>query len=79
MKQFSAKDISRNAGDLWMSATVGPVAITKHRKPRFVVMSYDQYTALVGESTQVSLDVVNMPEDLGKLFDQGVEYHFSDK
>lgn len=79
MKQFSAKDISRNAGDLWMSATVEPVAITKHRKTRFVVMSYDQYTALVGESTQVSLDVANMPEDLGKLFDQGVEDHFSDK
>nr|WP_249023737.1 hypothetical protein [Acetobacter ascendens] len=39
MKQFASGDLTRNTGDLFEAAAVAPVAITKHRKPRFVVMS----------------------------------------
>lgn len=79
MKLFPAKDITRNTADLWTAATVAPIAITKHRKPRFVVMSMERYEALVEESQpQVSVNVANMPDDIGALFDSAVEGHFRD-
>ena len=76
MKQFRAADLSRNTGDLFEAATVAPVAITKHRKPRFVIMSMDRYEAITtGLGTQRSIDVADMPDDLGALLDRGIENH----
>lgn len=46
MREFAAGDLTRNTGDLFEAATVAPVAITKHRKPRYVVMSMERYEAL---------------------------------
>ena len=80
MKQFAAGDLTRNTGDLFEAATVAPVAITKHRKPRFVVMSMERFEALTkGRGVQVALDVSDMPEDLGNLLDKGLEDHFRDR
>ncbi|KAB2530581.1 prevent-host-death protein [Salipiger aestuarii] len=80
MKQFAAGDLTRNTGDLFEAATVAPVAITKHRKPRFVVMSMERFQALTaGHGSQVAFEVTDMPEDLGNLLDQGIEKHFRDR
>ena len=80
MKQFAAGDLTRNTGDLFEAATVAPVAITKHRKPRFVIMSMERFKALTaGRGTQVALDVADMPEDLGNLLDKGLEDHLRDR
>ena len=77
MKQFQAKDLTRNTADLWVAATLAPVAITKHRKARFVVMSVERYEALMdGKSPQVAVDAANMSDELGELFEKGVEEHF---
>ena len=77
MKQFQAKDLTRNTADLWVAATLAPVAITKHRKVRFVVMPVERYGALMdGKSPQVAVDAANMSDELGKLFEKGVEEHF---
>ena len=66
MKKFQAKDLARNTADLWTAATVAPVAITKHRKARFVVMSVERYEELLGsEASRVSVDFANMPNDKG--------------
>lgn len=32
-----------------------------------------------GHVTQVALDVANMPDDLGRLLDKGIEDHFHDR
>jgi len=80
MKQFAAGDLTRNTGDLFEAATVAPVAITKHRKPRFVVMSMERFESLTtGRRSQIALDVADMPEELGDLLDKGIEDHFSDR
>lgn len=80
MKEFPSKEVSRNIGDLWSAATVEPVTITKNHKPRFVLMSVERYEALIGrDSPQTSVAVADMPDELGKLFDQGVEEHFRDR
>ncbi|UWR24636.1 type II toxin-antitoxin system Phd/YefM family antitoxin [Sulfitobacter sp. S190] len=79
MKQFAAGELTRNTGDLFEAATVAPVAITKHRKPRFVIMSMEQFEALTdGQQSQVALETGDMPEELGKLLDKGLEDHFRD-
>lgn len=76
MKQFAAGDLTRNTGDLFEAAAVAPVAITKHRKPRFVVMSLERYEALTNKtrgSSQRAFAVGEMPEDIALLCDQGIE------
>lgn len=78
MKKFPAASLTRNTGDLFEAAAVAPVAITKHRKARFVVMSIERFEALTTETTsQVAVDVANMPENLGELLDCGIEDHFN--
>ena len=78
MKVFPAASLTRNTSDLFEAATVSPVAITKHRKARFVVMSMDRYKALTeGASSQIAVDVTDMPDDLGALLDKGIEDHLN--
>lgn len=77
MREFRAADLTRNTGDLFEAAALAPVAITKHRKPRFVVMSMQQYEAMTSDhGSQVAVDVADMPDDLGTLLDKGIEGHF---
>ncbi|MFG5379842.1 type II toxin-antitoxin system Phd/YefM family antitoxin [Yoonia sp. R2-816] len=77
MKEFPAADMNRAPADIFEAATVAPVAITKHRKPRFVVMSMERYETLTkGRTTQVAVSVADMPPELGALLDQGLEEHF---
>jgi len=77
MREFTAGDLTRNTGDLFEAATVASVAITKHRKPRYVVMSMERYEALTKNANQkIALDVSDMPDEFGNLWDEGVEDHF---
>lgn len=46
MKTFSALDLQKKTGDIQFAATVSPVVITKHGKPRAVIMSYDEFVRL---------------------------------
>jgi prevent-host-death family protein len=78
MREFAAADLSRNTGDLLEAATAAPVAITKHRKPRFVIMSMDRYESLTNRAAQqIAVDVSDMPDDLATLWDKGVADHFN--
>jgi len=77
MKQFAVGDLIRNTGDVFEAATIDPVAITKNRKPRFVVMSMEWFQALtIGRRSQAALDFTDIPEDLGNLLDNGIADHF---
>lgn len=77
MKQFAVGDLIRNTGNLFDAATIAPIAITKHRRPSFVVMSIERFQALtIGRRSQVALDVTDIPEDLGNLLDNGIADHF---
>lgn len=75
MKQFAAGDLTRNTGDLFEAAAVAPVAITKHRKPRFVVMSVERYETLANShaASQRAYAVGEMPDDVAALFERGLE------
>ncbi|NVN12901.1 type II toxin-antitoxin system Phd/YefM family antitoxin [Nguyenibacter vanlangensis] len=47
MRTFSTSDLSRKSGDIIASALQGPVSISQRGKPRLVVLSVEQYEALV--------------------------------
>ena len=63
-QSFPAADLARNTGDILDAASRSPVTITKHRKPRFVLMSYERYAAMSGETDQQSHTLADMPDDL---------------
>lgn len=46
MRHFTTADLNKHIGDVTDAARRSPVFITHHRKPRFVLMSIDDYNAL---------------------------------
>ncbi|MBM2323172.1 type II toxin-antitoxin system Phd/YefM family antitoxin [Marivita cryptomonadis] len=73
LPEFKAADLTRHTSDLFDAAIRSPIAITKHRKPKFVLMSMDQYQQLTREATQQAHMVDEMPEDLKSLMIEGLE------
>lgn len=64
MKEFAAADLTRKTGDLFEAASVSPVAITKHRKPRFVIMSMERYEDLArGRDTRRAFHLDDLSND----------------
>ena len=55
------------------AAIRSPVAITKHRKPKFVLMSMDQYQQLARDGTQQVHMLDEMADDLRELMIEGLE------
>lgn len=43
MRAFTTGDLNKQVGEVTDAATKAPVMITRHRKPRFVMMSYEHY------------------------------------
>ena len=73
LPEFKAADLTRHTSELFDAAIRSPVAITKHRKPKFVMMSMDQYQQLARGATQQVHLLDEMPEDLKTLMIEGLE------
>ena len=73
LPEFKAADLTRHTSDLFDAAIRSPVAITKHRKPKFVLMSMDQYQQLARGATQRAHMLDEMPVDLKTLMIEGLE------
>lgn len=52
MKQYPSTAITRLSGQILEDAIRSPVAITRYRRPAFVVMSAEYYASLVGKDTR---------------------------
>ena len=50
MRQFSTAELEKQVGDVTHAAAQGPVAITQHRKPRFVLMTMECFAAMRREN-----------------------------
>jgi prevent-host-death family protein len=46
MKQFSSLDLQQKTGEVQRSAFVEPVVITNHGKPRFVMVTVEEFARL---------------------------------
>jgi prevent-host-death family protein len=73
LPEFKAADLTRHTSELFDAAIRSPVAITKHRKPKFVLMSMDQYQQLAKGVTQQVHMLDEMPDDLKALMIEGLE------
>ncbi|WLS01141.1 type II toxin-antitoxin system Phd/YefM family antitoxin [Shinella sumterensis] len=80
MQKFTTVDLLRDTKTVTMAADRHPVAITQHRKPRYVLMTYDEFEAMksrgdprrvytVGEAPQALIDMI-IPE-LDRLIAEG--------
>lgn len=50
MREFSTAELVKHVGDVTHAAAQAPVAITQHKKPRFVLMTVESYTAMRREN-----------------------------
>ena len=71
--EFKTADLTRYTNDLFDAAIRSPIAITKHSKPKFVLMIMGQYQSLTRGATQQAHMVDEMPEDLKALIIEGLK------
>lgn len=43
MRHFTTGDLNKQVGDVTDAASREPIVLTRHNKPRFVLMSYEHY------------------------------------
>jgi prevent-host-death family protein len=69
MQEFPAATLTRDPISLKEAARKHPVAITEHKRPRFVLMSYEAYLSLTASRNdpRLALRTSEMPEDLKAL------------
>ncbi|KEQ03249.1 type II toxin-antitoxin system Phd/YefM family antitoxin [Pseudorhizobium pelagicum] len=74
MRQFTTGDLNKQVGDVTDVASREPVVLTKHRKPRFVLMSYDHYERLrTGGDNRTVHRASEMPMQHVDLFEAGID------
>jgi PHD/YefM family antitoxin component YafN of YafNO toxin-antitoxin module len=56
MLAFKASDLQRQSADLQKAALKAPVFLTYHEKPRFVMLSVEDFAKLGGVRREVSLE-----------------------
>ncbi|WP_416067708.1 type II toxin-antitoxin system prevent-host-death family antitoxin [Rhizobium sp. ZK1] len=69
MRQFTTGNLNKQVGDVTDAAAREPVVLTKHRKPRFVLMSYEHYERMrTGGDPRQAHHVSEMSEEHRGLF-----------
>lgn len=69
MRHFTTGDLNKRIGDVFTAASHEPVVLTKHKKPRFVLMSYEHYKQMPGGGDpRRAHRVSDMPEEHKELF-----------
>ncbi len=63
MRQFSSTELANNTGDVLAAAAQEPVQIARHGKPRFVMLTTEQYAKLQsGHDTRRSVHVEDLDD-----------------
>jgi len=73
MKQFTTGDLNKQIGDITDAASREPVMLTRHKKPRFVLMSYEHYERMrTGCDPRRAYPISEMPDEHAELFDESL-------
>lgn len=72
MKTFPTTDLKQNTGDVLDAANREPVAITRHSKPRYVLMSIDAYNARFPHDPRQAIALEEMPEDHLRMIEKAL-------
>lgn len=75
MKEFSTVELLRDLKTVTHAAAREPVAITQHRKPRFVLMALEDYERLKSVSADLRrvYRVEETPPELAALLSAGLD------
>ena len=69
MRSFTISDMNKQVGEITDAARKAPVVITRHRKPRFVLMSMEHYERLRGtDDPRRAYGAGETPEDISAQF-----------
>ena len=55
MHSFAASDLQRNSAEIQKAALMGPIFLTYHDKPRYVMMSLDEFVRIQGKDVTARL------------------------
>ncbi len=55
MNSFAASELQRNSAEIQKAALMGPVFLTYHDKPRYVMMSLDEFVRIQGKKIATNL------------------------
>lgn len=64
MQSFSTVQLLKDLRTVIYAAVKAPVTITQHRKPRFVIMTVEDYQRLTQRDPRVAFDTRETPDDL---------------
>ena len=67
MRRFTTADLNKQVGTITDAALREPVVITHHRRPRFVLMSFDEFNRLSAprpEDRRQGFTLDTMPRDI---------------
>ncbi|WP_413990123.1 type II toxin-antitoxin system Phd/YefM family antitoxin [Labrys okinawensis] len=68
MKSFASTELKQHLGDILAAAEHEPIAITRHRKARYVLMDIETYERRFGNDPRQAYAIEEMPpEHLGLL------------
>ncbi|MFG5379640.1 hypothetical protein [Yoonia sp. R2-816] len=74
MKQYPSADITRKSGEILETALRAPVAITKYRRTKYVLMSAEHYEALrKGQDTREVFELSTVPDDVRSEMLEGID------
>ncbi|MBB5577144.1 MULTISPECIES: type II toxin-antitoxin system prevent-host-death family antitoxin [Rhizobium] len=74
MRQFTTGDLNKRVGDVTDAASREPVVLTKHRKPRFVLTSYEHYERMrTGGDPRRAHRTSEMSDEHVELFGEAIE------
>lgn len=73
---FSTADLSRKIGDVTHAASSAPITITHHNKPRYVMMSVEDFERI---NPQKSYSLENLPENVADMLLESIDDFLSGK
>jgi antitoxin Phd len=73
VRRFSLTELNNRSGEVVEAAYAGPVEITRHGKPKFVIMTADQYARLTAEDPRRVFAAGETPKELATVFDEELD------
>ena len=70
MKHYPSTDLKQNLGDVLAAASQQPVSITRHNKPRYVLMSIEAYEARFVNDSRRAYAAKHAPSEHAQMLEE---------
>jgi len=73
-REFRASDLTRRSGEILHAASMAPITLTNHGKPRHVILSVEEFERLKKSgNTQMAFKMDELPDALHKELMSGID------